>query len=126
MWLRAQARRNVPAAVQYTPDVDAVLALKVEHDVGIAFQCPRAQAGQFKLVGVAGRTCCRKPGNVLVCLFECVNEAKRDVCARFKQIPIQRLLYVAFRPLARDERFGVYSCAPVAVWRCTCARRRAK
>ena len=47
-------RRDVPMAVQDTPDVDVIVALDGEDQVGIARQWPGMQSRQVQLVGVVG------------------------------------------------------------------------
>jgi hypothetical protein len=46
-------RRDVALAVQHTPDIDAVRALDIEDELGVARQRPGAQARQIQFMRVA-------------------------------------------------------------------------
>ena len=47
-------RRDIPLAMQHTPDIDVVWTLNIEDEVRIVRQRPGAQTGQVEFVGVAG------------------------------------------------------------------------
>src|SRR5688572_13462366 len=46
-------RRDVAFAVKHAPNIDVVSALEIEHEIGIAAQRPKAQAGKVELASIS-------------------------------------------------------------------------
>src|SRR5208337_3928223 len=73
----------VAPRVKHSPDVDVVVTLSIEHEIGIILQRPTAQSRDGKRVGVTRRPGRGTFGYRPISGLKRVDEAKRDVGAGF-------------------------------------------
>ena len=69
-------RRDVTLAMQYSPDVNVIVSINVEHDVRVPRQRPRAQPWQVQFVSVARRSCSSVAAEMGVRFLQRINEAQ--------------------------------------------------
>ena len=72
------------------------------------FEDPEAQARNVQLVRITGRAAARPLCDTPMGIFERVDEGERDRLSRFDQVVLDRVIDVAPRPLAEDDRLGVH------------------
>lgn len=97
--------------MQYTPDIDMVRTLNVEHEVWIARQRPCAQTRQVEFMGVAWRTCGRVATDVPVSLLQRIDEAHCHGFARLTQVVGDGLVHIPICLLTRDDWLGLHDLA---------------
>ena len=83
--------------MEHTPDIDVIITLDVEDEVGIASQDATAQPWKAKLIGVPKRASGRMVGDRTVRGLQRVNEAEGNVGSGFANVVV-------------DCRFDVLSC----------------
>lgn len=88
------------------PDVDEVLALDVENEMGIACQWPDTQARHLEFVSVARGLRAGVAADPGAGLFQCVDEAKRHRRGALAQGVGNGLVDVLASQLARNDRFS--------------------
>ena len=74
--------------VKHTPDIDVIIALNVEHDIGIAPQDATAQPGKAKLVGIPRRSGVRMVSNKAVRRLQRVDETSGNVGSGFTSVVV--------------------------------------
>ena len=63
-----QPLSNVALGMQNSPDIDVVIALDVEHQVGVTLQRPTEQPRQIQIVAIAADTRCRMATDMPIAL----------------------------------------------------------
>ena len=101
----------VALTMQDAPNVDVVVALDVEDQVRIAFQWPKAQARQIKLVGAPGRARWRVAGDVRIGLLQGVNESERGLSRVLTQVIRDGLIDILVGPLTWNDCLDLHARA---------------
>ena len=104
-------RRDVALFVQHAPDVDVLVALDVEDQVGVAPKWPESQIGKPELVRIAGRPRRRVPRDMGVGLLELVDEPEGHLRGGFDQVVVDCLLHVPVGELPRDDALHDFRAA---------------
>ena len=94
--------------MQDTPDIDVRLPLDIEDEVRKPSGRPEAQAGNVQLVRIAGRAASRLFADLADGVFQRVDEVQGNRRSRLGQIVLARLVDVAPRPLAKDDRLAAH------------------
>lgn len=86
--------------MEYTPDIDMIIALNVEDDVGMAPQDAAAEPGKAKLVGIPRRSGGRMVPYEAVRRLQCIDETGGNVGPGFTSVIVNRRLDVSSCRLA--------------------------
>ena len=94
--------------MEHTPDIDVIITLNVEDEVGIASQDATAQPWKAKLIGVPRRASGRMVGNRTVRGLQSVNEAEGNVGSGFANVVVDCRFYVSSCGFARPDGFPTH------------------
>ena len=103
--------RNVAAAVQHPPDIDVIIPLDIEHEMGVTLHLPAAQTRQVEFMGIARRAGRGMTLDVQEGLLECVDKLQRSLFRACAEIVIDCLMYVLVSPGAQDGALEIH-CLP--------------
>ena len=94
-------RRDIPPAMEDTPDVYVILAFDVEDEIREALQRPAAQPWDVQLARVTGRSGGRLSTDVRVRPLESIDESQRGLPCALVEVVRDRLVHV---PVGQDTR----------------------
>ena len=94
--------------MQDTPDIDLRLTLDIEDQIGKLSRGSKAKAGNIHVMRIAGRAAPGLFTDTATGVFDSVDEGERDRWSRLDQIMLDRLINIAPRLLAQNNRFAVH------------------
>lgn len=94
--------------MEHTPDIDVMITLNVEDEVGIVSQDAAAQPRKAKLIGVPRRPGCRVVGNKAIRRLQRIDEANGNVDAGFANVVVNCRFDVSSCRLARPDKFPAH------------------
>lgn len=94
--------------MQDAPDIDVFSVFNIEHQVRVARQWPEPQPGQVQFMCIARRACSWRPGNVVVSLLKCVDEAQCRMWRAFGQLVVDRTVDIAACDVTLNDRFDIH------------------
>lgn len=100
--------RNVATAMQHPPDVDVIIPLDIEHEMGVTLHLPAAQTRQVEFMGIARGAGCGMTPDVLEGLLECVDKLQRSLFCPFTEVVIDRLMYIPVSAGAQDRALDIH------------------
>ena len=89
--------------VEHTPDIDVIITLDVEDEVGKASQDAAAQPWKAKLIGVSRRSGGRMVGDRAVRGLQRVDETEGNVGPSFANVVVNRCFDVSSCRFARPD-----------------------
>lgn len=92
-----QPLSNVALGMQNTPDIDVVIALDVEHQVGVTLQRPAEQPRQIQIVAIAADTRCRMATDMRVALLKRIDESDCDLLCSLSKVVTDSMLDIFTR-----------------------------
>lgn len=101
----------VAPRVKHSPDVDVVVTLSAEHEIGIILQRPTAQSRYGELMRVTRRSGRWTFGYRPISGLKRVDEAKRDVGAGLADVKVDCGFDVSAGQLARDDPLPAHSAS---------------
>lgn len=94
--------------VEHTPNINVIIALNVEDEVGVAPQDAAAQPGKAKLVGIPGRSPGRTVAYKAVRHLQRVDETDGNVGSGFTSVEVDRRFDVSSCRLAWPDRLRAH------------------
>lgn len=101
-----QPLSNVALGMQNTPDIDVVIALDVEHQVGVTLQRPAEQPRQIQIVAIAADTRCRMATHMPVALLKRIDESDCDLLCGLSKVVTDSILDIFTREHSGNHWLG--------------------
>ena len=94
----------VSLAVQYTPDINMILALDIKHQVWISLCRPAAESWQIEFVDVPSRAAAGLAHDVPTGALQRTDKPPRDLFSRPPQVAVDGLLHIPIGQGTPDDR----------------------
>lgn len=100
---------DIALGMQYPPDPYVTVSFDIENEIGIASELVGAQTRQVQFMRIARRADAWIARYSPIGGLDRINEAKRDISARFRCIPVDRPLDILSRKRPQDDSLVTHS-----------------
>ena len=98
--------------MQNPPNIDLVVTLYIEDNLGVIWNSPESKVRQVQLVGIARRTCGRVATDMVVSALQRIDEAQRCIHRTLLKVIPNRFIHIPISLSARDNRLYLHGCPP--------------